>query len=145
MTYQLEPFKTDFRQKIINDLASQPELQRKLKNRFLEIIDNWAIDREINSYLFPIWRPGLINEIWYQFFLNGHAYEIAIPDAGYRNGIEVKLMGVGNSTKIPPEFLEKLQQAFDVHGALGYGPDSSYDSKGAERVLILSISGWSAS
>lgn len=135
MTYVLEPFKNEYREKIFLDLANQPLLQRMMQRNLPEDwLHNWATDRENNSYLYSIMPPGMVDEHWYQFFISGHGFRISIPRGPSTRPVALNFIDE-NRPPVHREFFERLQAAFDVYGRFGLGVNLD-QSDVYERVAI---------
>lgn len=134
MAYVLEPFNDEFIEKIFSDLSNQPvfKFKRTLPKNWIKA---WAIDRDNDSYFYPIVAPGMTDGKWRQFYIHGQTYRLEIL-SNIDGGKVPFLILPGSPSEIPDDFHERLQSAFDVFGPSGNGQWSEPDGTLQPRTLV---------
>lgn len=127
MTFEIELIDAAGMSMIQADLRRQSKYKNVLLENFLwdRRDQRWAIDRKRHRYLHPILQAGPPSECSFHFLMDGVSYELVIP-----NGIclpqHIAFIyrhhhAVGRATMV--NVLPAMQEAFDVFGLHGSGPD----------------------
>jgi hypothetical protein len=124
MAYALEKITLEDQKKILEDAKSDTAKQQRLAYaiKHHEFTENWAVDRERNSYLLRMPSPTR-EESWdvpYFVFTKSDMYRINREgQAGHRMYFDEKILPAAS---LLTELEEEIRAAFAVHGCWGDGP-----------------------
>jgi len=123
MGYILETISTERQEKIIQDFKCDPEIFGYLKYLAKERMfpENWAIDRELNTYLLmkPITVRTETAECPYLFYFDEKCYCVVNGNM-FSNEFYFEKKYEPSINDLPC-VLQKIKQAFSIYGRTGVG------------------------